>query len=300
MKIIFSLLFLLVNLCPITLVAQELNFIVKVNQGKAGITDKNVFTEMENTFSQFLNTRKWTNDVYASKERINCNLVITLDEGSSIGNYKAIVQVQAARPVFETNYQTLLLNFADRDWVFEYQPSQPMEFSDNLFSSNLTSMLSFYAYVILGLDYDSFGKLQGNPFYEKAFNIVTNAQQVNFPGWKQFDSNRNRYWLAENLMNQQVLPLREGLYLYHRQGMDLFAKSPEEARKNILEALKNIKKVSEARPNTIAIIAFLDAKTDELINIFSEGDMAVRREAYTILSALDPTKVSKMAPMIKQ
>ncbi|MDQ3535344.1 MAG: DUF4835 family protein [Bacteroidota bacterium] len=299
MKIYLSIVFLCLNLFSLSLSAQELNFVVKVNQGKAQITDKNVFTEMENTFAQFLNTRKWTNDVYASKERINCNLVITLDKGSSIGSYVAIVQVQAARPVFETSYQTMLLNFADRDWTFEYQPSQPMEFSENVFSNNLTSMLAFYAYVILGLDYDSFGKLQGNPHYEKAFNIVTNAQQTNFPGWKQFDSNRNRYWLAENLMNQQVLPLREGLYLYHRQGMDIFAKSPDEARKNILEALKNIKKVSEARPNTIAIIAFLDAKTDEMVNIFSQGDMTVRREAYTILSALDPTKVSKMGAMIK-
>lgn len=299
MKTYFCLIFLFTNLFSTSLLAQELNFIVKVNQGKAEITDKNVFTEMENTFSQFLNTRKWSNDIYTSKERINCNLVITLDKGSSIGSYAAIVQVQAARPVYETTYQTLLLNFADRDWNFEYQPSQPMEFSENVFSNNITSMLAFYAYIILGLDYDSFGKLQGNPFYEKAFNIVTNAQQTNFPGWKQFDSNRNRYWLAENLMNQQVLPLREGLYLYHRQGMDIFTKSPDEARKNILEALKNIKKVSEVRPNTIAIIAFLDAKTDELVNIFSQGDMAVRREAYTILSALDPTKIGKMAPMIK-
>ncbi len=254
---------------------------------------------MEKAFSQFLNTRKWTNDVYSAKERINCNLVITLNEKSTIGSYEAIVQVQAARPVFETNYQTMLLNFADRDWAFEYQPSQPMEFSEQVFSSNITAMLSFYAYIILGLDYDSFGKLQGNPFYEKAFNIVTNAQQTNFPGWKQFNSNRNRYWLAENLMNQQVLPLREGSYLYHRQGMDIFATAPDDARKNILQALKNVKKVNEARPNTIAIIAFLDAKTDELVHVFSKGDMAVRREAYTILSALDPTKISKMAPMIK-
>ncbi|MDQ3393199.1 MAG: DUF4835 family protein [Bacteroidota bacterium] len=299
MKFLIGIFFLLFNFSTYNIFAQEFNFVVKVNQGKAQITDKNVFTEMEKAFSQFLNTRKWTNDVYSAKERINCNLVITLNEKSTIGSYEAIVQVQAARPVFETNYQTMLLNFADRDWAFEYQPSQPMEFSEQVFSSNITAMLSFYAYIILGLDYDSFGKLQGNPFYEKAFNIVTNAQQTNFPGWKQFNSNRNRYWLAENLMNQQVLPLREGSYLYHRQGMDIFATAPDDARKNILQALKNVKKVNEARPNTIAIIAFLDAKTDELVHVFSKGDMAVRREAYTILSALDPTKISKMAPMIK-
>jgi hypothetical protein len=254
---------------------------------------------METSFAQFLNTRKWTNDVYNAIERINCNLVLTIEDMPSIGNFKATVQIQAARPVFDSNYQSLLLNFADRDWQFEYLESQPLEFTENMFTNNITSMLAFYAYIILGLDYDSFGKLQGNPYFEKAFNIVTNAQQSNFSGWKQFDSNRNRYWLAENLMNQQVLPLREAIYTYHRQGMDTFTKSPDEARKNILEALKNIKKVSEVRPNTIAIIAFLDAKTDEMVNIFSQGDMQVRREAYTILSALDPTKISKMAPMIK-
>lgn len=281
------------------LYGQEFNFIVKVNAGRAQTSDRNIFTDMETAFAQFLNTRKWTNDVYNAKERINCNLVLTIEDMPSIGNFKATVQIQAARPVFDSNYQSLLLNFADRDWQFEYLESQPLEFTENMFTNNLTSMLAFYAYVILGLDYDSFGKLQGNPYFEKAFNIVTNAQQSNFSGWKQFDSNRNRYWLAENLMNQQVLPLREAIYTYHRQGMDTFTKSPDEARKTILEALKNIKKVSEVRPNTIAIIAFLDAKTDEMVNIFSQGDMQVRREAYTILSALDPTKISKMAPMIK-
>lgn len=279
--------------------AQELNFNVKVNAARVQISDKNIFLDMEKAFAQFLNTRKWTNDVFASKERINCNLVINIDEMPSIGNFKATVQVQAARPVYDSNYQTLLLNFADRDWVFEYVQSQPLDFSDNNFTNNLTAMLGFYSYIILGLDYDSFEKLKGNPYFEKAFNIVTNAQQSNFPGWKQFDSNRNRYWLAENLVNQQVLPLREAIYLYHRQGMDTFSKSPEDARKNILEALKNIRKVNQVKPNTIAIIAFFDAKTDEIINIFSEGDMQVRREAYTILSALDPTKIGKMGAMIK-
>lgn len=291
---------ILILLCTSTwLYGQEFNFIVKVNAGRAQTSDRNIFTDMETAFAQFLNTRKWTNDVYNAKERINCNLVLTIEDMPSIGNFKATVQIQAARPVFDSNYQSLLLNFADRDWQFEYLESQPLEFTENMFTNNLTSMLAFYAYVILGLDYDSFGKLQGNPYFEKAFNIVTNAQQSNFSGWKQFDSNRNRYWLAENLMNQQVLPLREAIYTYHRQGMDTFTKSPDEARKTILEALKNIKKVSEVRPNTIAIIAFLDAKTDEMVNIFSQGDMQVRREAYTILSALDPTKISKMAPMIK-
>lgn len=299
MKLRQTILILLILCTSSWLYGQEFNFIVKVNAGRAQTSDRNIFTDMETAFAQFLNTRKWTNDVYNAKERINCNLVLTIEDMPSIGNFKATVQIQAARPVFDSNYQSLLLNFADRDWQFEYLESQPLEFTENMFTNNLTSMLAFYAYVILGLDYDSFGKLQGNPYFEKAFNIVTNAQQSNFSGWKQFDSNRNRYWLAENLMNQQVLPLREAIYTYHRQGMDTFTKSPDEARKTILEALKNIKKVSEVRPNTIAIIAFLDAKTDEMVNIFSQGDMQVRREAYTILSALDPTKISKMAPMIK-
>ncbi|CAN5571575.1 hypothetical protein BH23BAC1_BH23BAC1_11100 [soil metagenome] len=299
MKVRQILLILFLFFTSTWLYAQEFNFIVKVNAGRAQTSDRNIFTDMETAFAQFLNTRKWTNDTYNAKERINCNLVLTIEDMPSIGNFKATVQIQAARPVFDSNYQSLLLNFADRDWQFEYLESQPLEFTENMFTNNLTSMLAFYAFVILGLDYDSFGKLQGNPYFEKAFNIVTNAQQSNFSGWKQFDSNRNRYWLAENLMNQQILPLREAIYSYHRQGMDTFTKSPDEARKTILEALKNIKKVSEVRPNTIAIIAFLDAKTDEMVNIFSQGDMQVRREAYTILSALDPTKISKMAPMIK-
>jgi hypothetical protein len=217
----------------------------------------------------------------------------------SIGSFNATVQVQAARPVYDTNYETLLLNFADREWQFEYVESMPLEYNENTFNSNLASMLSYYAYIILGLDYDSFGPMAGEPYYDIAQNIVTLAQTSNRPGWQPFDSNRNRYWLVENLMNQQMEGMRQGIYQYHRLGMDKFISAPDEARNEILKVLKEIQKIKDLKPNSIIVISFFDAKTDEIISVFSEGNIQVRREAYSILSEIDPTKTEKYKTIIQ-
>ncbi len=278
--------------------AQELNCKVVVNADRVQTTEKRVFKDMETAFSQFLNTTKWTNNTYKNHEKINCNVIITIEESGSIGNYKAAVQIQSARPVFSSSYESLVFNFADRDWQFQYVESNPLDFNVNSFSDNLTSMLGYYAYIIIGLDSDSFEKLGGSRYFEFAQNIVTNAQQAPNAGWKQFENNRNRFWLSENLMNQQMVPVREGYYNYHRLGMDIFDTKPDEARKAILETLKSLKKVNAIRPNSILVITFLDAKSDELASLFSQGDMQVRREAYTILSELDPSKLAKYASII--
>ncbi len=274
-------------------IGQELNCKVIVNDERVQTTERNVYRDMEMSFSQFMNDTKWTNDQYTAQERINSNIMITIESMPSIGIYNATVQIQSARPVYNTNYETLLLNFADRDWQFQYTESQPLNYNDNTYSSNLTSMLAYYAYVIIGLDYDSFGLLGGNPFFTKALNIVTLAQTSNAVGWQPFDSNRNRYWLVENLNNQQMEPLRNGIYYYHRLGLDIFSQDADKARRQILVVLKDIKQVNEIRPNSILIISFFDAKSDEIMKLFSEGNLQVRRDAYNILVDINPTKTEK-------
>jgi hypothetical protein len=224
---------------------------------------------------------------------------ITIESMPSIGSFNATVQIQAARPVYDTNYESLLLNFADREWQFEYVESMPLEYYANTFNNNLVSILSFYAYMILGLDYDSFGLLEGEPYFDIARDIVTLAQSANRPGWEPFDNNRNRYWLAENFTNQQMEGIRRGFYQYHRLGLDRFITAPDAARNEILNVLKELQKIQEIKPNAIILISFLDAKTDEMIRIFSEGNIQVRREAYNILTEIDPTKTEKYKAIIQ-
>ena len=295
-KFIYILTFL--TLLGFPLKSQELNCNVIVNADRVETTDRRIFNDMQSAFSQFLNNRKWTDENYDVAERINCNLVITIEEMPIVGSFRATVQVQSSRPVYGTSYESLMMNFADRDWQFEYVESQPLDFNENNFSRNITSMLAYYAYIILGIDYDSFEALGGTSFFERANNQVILAQESNMPGWKQFDSQRNRYWLAENFLSPIFNPVRESIYLYHIQGLDQFLEDPDASRSIILESLKKLQVANRARPNSIFTIAFLDAKSNELINIFSEGDMNVRRQAYEILRTLDPTLTNKLGAII--
>lgn len=281
--------------------AQELNANVRVNFQNVQTTETRVFEDMEKAFQQFLNNRKWTNDVFATEERINCNFVINIEKMPSIGNYEATVQVQSSRPVYNSSYETLVFNFADRDWQFQYVESQPLEFNLNSFSSNIASILAYYAYVIIGLDYDSFSELGGTEYFEKAQQIVNSAQQQG-PGWDQFGSNRrrNRYWLVENLLNQQMAPVRRAMYQYHLKGLDTFLQKEEDSRKNILEALNEMQKIAKLFPQSILLVAFFDTKNDEIINIFSKGGMQIRRDAYNTLVEINPTQTEEYGLILQE
>ncbi|MCB0504400.1 MAG: DUF4835 family protein [Cyclobacteriaceae bacterium] len=269
---------------------QDLNCDVVIDAARIETSDRRVFEDMEKAFEDFMNTRDWSPDEIKPEEQIKCGLSITLNEMPSIGVYKATVQIRSARPVYNTTYESILLNFADRDWSFEYVESQPLNFNENDYISNLTSMLAYYAYVIIGLDYDSFGELSGNPYYQKAQNIVTNAQQGNRPGWGALESTRNRYALITDITNQQMEDLRKGYYKYHRLGLDLFETKPEEARKKVLEVLESIKKIRDRYPSSIFVISFFDAKAEELVDIFSDATIQDKRKAYNLLVDLNPTR----------
>lgn len=279
--------------------AQELNCTVTINSTQITTSDRGIFRDMKTSIEQFMNGRKWTSDSYKTYEKINCNMLITITKMPSIGNFSASVQVQAARPVYNTNYSSLTFNFADRDFEFEFIESLPLEYNDNTYTTNLTSLLALYAYVIIGVDADSFSELGGTPYFQKALAVVNNAQQSNRAGWQPLGNNRSRYWMVENYNNGQMSDMRKAFYGYHRLGLDTFDKDPDKSREVIVRGLRDVKKVRDVNPTAIMVVSFFDAKSKELANIFSTGNIQIRREAYDIITSIDPSNRSAYDKMIQ-
>lgn len=277
----------IISLGWLPVAGQELNCKVTVNADQIQTSDRGIFKDMERGIANFMNSRKWTGDTYKNFERINCAIFLNISRMPSIGAFSASAQITVARPVYNSNYETVLLNFADREWEFEYIESLPLEYNDNAYISNLTSMLAYYAYIILGMDYDSFSEKGGDPFFQSALAVVNNAQSSNRPGWQSIGSNRNRYNLIENINNPQMAEMRRSMYRYHRLALDTFDKNPDESRQVILNVLKNVRNVWQIYPNSIYVITFFDAKANELANIYTEGNLNVRREAFDILTVVD-------------
>ena len=284
-----------------TAAAQELQCEVIINDDQVTVTDKRVFQDMQRAIFDYMNNRRWTTTVYKPEERIQCRLLITITKVPAIGNYEAQVQVVSARPVFGTGYETSALSFFDNAWVFEFNDAQPLQFSENSYTSQLASLLSFYAYLVIGIDNDSFARLGGSPLYDRATNVLTNvsAQNSSAPGWKAFEDTRNRYWLLTNLQDPQIEPFRVAFYAYFRQGMDLFIQKPDEARANILKAIKSIQTVAQRRPGTAIIRSFFDAKADEIVSVFKGGAPPDKQAVFAILSELDPTNLDKYQGLIQ-
>jgi hypothetical protein len=279
--------------------AQELNCTCTINSTQITTSDRGIFRDMKTAIEQFMNSRKWSGDSYKTYEKIKCNLLMTITKMPSIGSFGASIQVQAARPVFNTNYSSLIFNFADRDFEFEYIESLPMEYNDNTYTTNLTAMLAVYAYLMIGVDHDSFSELGGSPFFQKALAVVNNAQQSNRAGWDALNSNRSRYWIVENYNNAQMMEMRRAFYSYHRLALDNFEKDPDKSREIIVRGLREIKKVRDVNPTSILVVSFFDAKSRELANLFSSGNVPVRREAYDIITSIDPSNRTAYEKMIK-
>jgi hypothetical protein len=281
--------------------AQELNCKVVINAQQIQTQERRIFDEMATVFTQFMNDRKWTDDDFKLDERINCNLILTLNPNEtdpSANRFGASVQILTSRPVYGTDYQTIVMNFADRDWVFEYQPSQPMQFNPNSFISNITSLLAYYAYTIIGMDYDTYSELGGTKYYQQANTIVNNAQNSNYTGWTQFNSVRNRYWLNENTRNAVFEPFRKAMYTYHINGLDIFVEKPDEARANMLKAIMDIQACNKSRPRSIITISFLDAKASEMVQVFSKGAPIERKMAFDILKNIDPARTEEFKAIV--
>lgn len=281
--------------------AQELDFRVLINSDRSRFQNTEVFNQMKTSFEQFLNGRTWTSDEHRPEERIKGNLLITISEVPQIGVYSATVQVQVVRPVFGTNYESVVLNFIDRNWTFEYQESQPLEFNRFSFLNNISSLLAFYANIALGMDYDTFSLKGGNPYFEVANDIVNNAQQSGRIGWVQNPSDRrSRYWLINDIYISTVYaPIREAVYLYHRKGMDQLATAPEQAYSSILEAIQLVAQANKLQPNGIFTISFVDAKSDEITQILKNAPFEVREKAVPLLLEIDPNNARKYNELLK-
>ncbi|MCD6355287.1 MAG: DUF4835 family protein [Prolixibacteraceae bacterium] len=277
------------------LFSQELRCNVTVSSQKIKGANQNLFRTMQSDLYEFMNNRKWTENVFTYDEKIRCNILIRLDEQISADEFKGSVQVQLTRPVFNSSYETTVLNIKDNNFRARYVEFQPLEFNETSNRDNLTNIMAFYAYVILGFDYDTFSPEGGTPFFEKALAIVNNSQNAREKGWKSFESERNRYWLIENILNKSYSDFRSCMYKYHRQGLDLMSEKPEEGRANIAESLRDIQKVFRKRPSLYILQMFFDAKTDELVNIFSKSFPDERNRVMAILNEVDPSNGSKYA-----
>jgi hypothetical protein len=284
----------------IGLAGQEFRCNVSVSSSRVEGTYKQVFESMRTDIYEFMNNRKWSDNVFTTDERIECTVFIQIIDQISTDEFKGTIQVQLNRPVFNSSYTSPLLNLKDNDLQFRYVEFQSMEFDETSNTNPLTNILAYYANIILGFDYDTFSPLGGSAYFQKARDIVNRSQNAREKGWRAFEGNFNRFWLIENLTNKAYGPFRELLYRYHRLGLDLMADKPEIARSEIADVLKNVQRVYRSKPDTYINRIFFDAKSDELVNVFSKGSMDEKGRVMVILTECDPSNSGKYQKILDQ
>lgn len=281
--------------------AQELQARVSVSAARVNSTvDKKIFVTLQTQLNNILNNRKWTTDQFQQNEKIECSFLLNIESILETNVYKATLSVQAARPVFNTSYQTALVNYIDADIAFKYVEFQPVEFNESrvqgtdALAANLPAIFAYYAYMIIGLDYDSFAPKGGEAYFRKAQNIVNNAPEGrNVNGWRVFDGSRNRYWLNENLINSRYNQVHDIIYTYYRSGLDKLLDAEAEARTNALQALIQLQAFNKENANTMILQFLLQGKMQELIGIFKKGTPEQKAKAVDILSELDVVNASR-------
>ncbi len=277
--------------------AQELNCNLQINSSQIQIANKQVFETLQKELNDFMNNRHWTSGVYSVAERIDCNFMITIQSYAD-NVFSTELQVQARRPVYNSSYNTSTFNFKDEHFNFTYVEFDPIEINTTTYESNLTAVLAYYAYIIIGLDLDSYSKLGGTECFRQAENIVnlmqSKSDQSETLGWKAFESNRNRYALINNLMDERFRKYREFFYTYHRQGLDEMVSNVSNARAKIAEGLPILREINRMQPSAVAIQTFLDSKNEEIINLFSKkGTTKEKNDVYEIMTDVNPTLTSR-------
>jgi len=279
--------------------AQELNCTIRINSDQVQGTNKSVFTTLQKSMTEFVNNRKWTDLTYANNERIECTMNIIVKK-VELDVFTAEIQVQSRRPVYGTNYNSPLINFKDNEYSFTYKEFDQLEMNENTITSNLTAVLAYYSYLIIGYDLDSYSRLGGTGCFQSAEGIVNGAQGSDLgKGWKAFDSNKNRYALINNILDEAFKKYRNYFYEYHRLGLDEMAVNASNGRAKIAEGLPLLREANRARPSAIIISSFLDAKNDELVNIFSKATSKEKEEAVQVLSDVNPTQTSRYEQIMK-
>lgn len=302
-----KILFALAIVAAFSVNAQELQAKVTVLSQQIGTSiNKNVFTTLQTQLTNLLNNRKWTKDVFQPQEKIQCNFLLNLQSVADDNNYTATLTIQAGRPIYNSTYQSPLVNFQDADVTFKYVEYQPVEFNENRvggsdpLSGNLTAVFAYYVYIILGLDYDSFESKGGDEYFQKAQNIVNNApEEKSISGWKAFDGVRNRYWLANNATNSKYNTIHDVFYGYFHSGMDYLYNDQITARVNVLDALGQLQDLNQENPNTMIMQFFLQNRSDEIIGIFKKADPSTKSKALDILSKIDVANTTKYRAELK-
>lgn len=290
----FKYIFILIFCYSSAVIAQELNCQVNVASPQIqGTTEKQIFEQLQKAIFEFMNNTKWTRDNYTTSERIDCSILINITQKLGVDEYKATIQVQSRRPVFKSSYFSPAVNYIDENFTFKFQQFQQLEFNLNTYSTNLTSVLSFYAFIILANDYDTFSNLGGTEYFQKAQIIVANAQSSGEIGWKSQETNKNRYWIPENALQPVFIPIRECMYKYHRLGLDIMFDKPDEGRSEILKSMDLLVGVYKNRPATFIMELFFNAKSDEIVNIFSKGLPDEKTKVVQTLTTVDPANTSK-------
>ena len=289
----------LLGLLPFMGEAQELNARITVNGEKVAVANKQIFTTLQNALTEFVNNRRWTDATFAVNEKIDCNMTIIVNEMDET-TFKSEIQVQARRPVYNSSYTTTLLNFRDQELEFEYTEGETLDYNSNTLTNNLTATVVFYVYLILGLDFDSFALQGGNTYIQQAQQIVNLAQsEMGWTGWKAFDSTRNRHAVVTALQDNASEAFRQMWYTYHMKGLDEMAANADRGRTTIIEAISALQTVKQARPTSVLLQMFSDAKLDELIAIYSKATSQERQEGYKFLMDIYPAQSTRLEELKK-
>ncbi len=268
---------------------------VNISTQKVEGTDKRVFETLQTAIFEFMNNRKWTNYNIKVEERIECSLLLTINDRLSADEFRGTLNVVLRRPVLNSAYNSVLINYIDKAIQFRYAEFQPLDYSDGAFSSNLTSILAYYAYTILGFYFDSFSQNGGTPYYEKAQEVVNAAQNTSEPGWKAFESEKNRWWIVGSYLNPANSGLRNFAYRYHHMGLDMMYDKVDQGRATVSESIEILQKVYNEKPNLYILQMIFDAKRDELVNIFTDQRVPPMEKSnvVNILNDIDPSNSSK-------
>jgi hypothetical protein len=280
--------------------SQELYCNVEVTSQQVQGSDRRIYESLQNAIYEFMNNQNWTNYNFKYNERIECSILFNVTDRPSTDFFRCDMTIALRRPVFNSTYNSVLLNYIDKDVEIEYIENQPLDFNTGMFTSNLTSILAYYTYIMLGLDFDSFMLNGGSPYYEAALNVVNAAQSSGYKGWSSSEGTKNRYWLLENITNPSYSGIRNFLYEYHRQGLDIMYEEPEKGRETILNSLSYLQQVKQSRPSLLILQIISDAKRDEFVNLFSEGVATQKSSAVKILNEIDPSNAMTYQKIIQK
>jgi len=295
MRLYFLFLFLISSFQSLS---QELICNIMVNSNQVQTSDRQIFNSLQKSLYEFVNNTKWTNTKLENEERIECSIMINISKMISNDVFEGTLQIQSKRPIYGTSYQSTIFNFQDQNFKFNYQEFQPLEFTINTHLSNLTSVIAFYVNIILGLDFSTFSEDGGMEYFGVAQKIVNNAQNTAEKGWRAFESDRNRYWLAYDMADPRYSAYQRCLYAYHRLGLDKLAEEPDDARFEITEALESLREIYRENPSAFLLKLFFDAKSDEIVKIYSEAFPNEQARIVKTLVEIDPTNSSKYQKII--